>query len=1464
MSNPISYKLSIKIIFFVLGLCVIATNASALDYPHTGINSIRCDSCHYVYSDEPSYLPPWTNHSPQDIDDTQFNTLCWSCHNDVRAAYVKTHSSLQIDNSYGDWIVECRVCHNPHKQDQLRMYGSSSYLFSGISTTIQINQPQAGQSQLTMTGAGWTDDQFQGLVLLPNENGSRKKFGYKILSNTADTITVKKNIDLTKVTPGVDTFAVIYGKLINSTVKLDRITNSTPPKAGDKSVRFFNATGTNSFADGDAAYDGVCEVCHTLTTHFRNDGNGSDQLHSNMNFPAGTNCTVCHKHENGFRGMGGGAHVTHVTKATGPKLQCTDCHGINAPPILADNQNTANTSVCNNCHSVDGAAMAKTYFTNPPDTWITNEGQASFCGGCHDETPANSQADGLGYTAPNIVGDNTTYGFFITGHGKSSGTYPRMSWQDVAATGNPAANKLCTECHDLSINHFNSGNKRLKAGYENDINNSNCKQCHDPGLVATASPQWYTTYSEFQTSAHSSQKCSDCHNVHGSSGNNPAMTKANQENLCYQCHTEGVVQNNAVSGSALADDIEQAFSFSDRHNLETSFSIGAGNYSLECVTCHNVHIVSGQYWQADQGKSPVSRVSTPSNPTNNTTVWGDDAGEKMDDYAGAGVYRTPTGDTFSGAQLPDYATFCLDCHGQAGGAPFGIDWNGRPHGKQSANVPNGGGKCPDWYSCGKATGWNGDDCIGTESDCWPVMTRGKGDQLWSRKPYNHEERIAGANFVMVCTDCHEAHGSGVRSMIRSNPNGGTGTTIWNTMCNNCHYYYSDWHAGMSCGTASCHVSDSIHRMGSYSGAGNIRTFDPTLVLHYAFESNLNDSGDWNMDAKWMDNITGSYASGKNGQAIVLDGGKNVQVGTTNDNWSTDEGYHATWKYTEMKFNTTLEAWVYPTDNALSDYSIFTKHVGYANGGYAFELRKVNGTFRASFIAQLDNNGVTQDGRAGLRGAYSSTAVPLNKWTHVAVTFDRNGADRNSNDPAVGRIRIYVNGEDVTTSDSIGNYMQPTTGETSIFAFPENNGWNQVGVCYNDSWCAGEFSVGGFYGWQNEFIGRIDEAKVWNVTKDSAYFDTLDADAGPFISFAEGVIGSDQLSVTLSEGSFTDPGSSGALQTSDFIFNDSDNGRTVTGVTHTAGDSTATLTLSSALDDTNDFNVDTLAPVSLEMFDEYDNGADIGAVAITLTSSCPTGKVTFDLNESSGSAYVFDDQTLLSGQVYGNGTLTGSEFSGSGDGSSQYIMFNNNDACLQASTAMTLEARIKPTGLAGTANYIRRVLARDGGGNYQMSVWRNNSWTNFNAPDGEASIALWVNVLDNHGGNNWKVVLTNYTGAATIGENECPIVSDHWYQVKAVWNSAKPGGTLGQLFVPADIYVDDQGTDGAGAGENWAGNMNCTDVDESLKETDSFRFYTADEIITGNGSFAIGANRNNPANNLFNGLIDWITWVNTAD
>jgi predicted CxxxxCH...CXXCH cytochrome family protein len=124
----------------------------------------------------------------------------------------------------------------------------------------------------------------------------------------------------------------------------------TTPISGDKTVVFTAETGTNSFADGDATYDGVCEVCHTTnaSTYHYNTSAG-DHTHE-----AGTNCTVCH---------------THDTDFTAPA--CTDCHITNFPNWGTTDSHFAHTGkysyTCNTCHFERGSGTDYHLFTDALD-----------------------------------------------------------------------------------------------------------------------------------------------------------------------------------------------------------------------------------------------------------------------------------------------------------------------------------------------------------------------------------------------------------------------------------------------------------------------------------------------------------------------------------------------------------------------------------------------------------------------------------------------------------------------------------------------------------------------------------------------------------------------------------------------------------------------------------------------------------------------------------------------------------------------------------------------------------------------------------------------------------------------------------------------------------------------------------------------------------------------------------------
>jgi hypothetical protein len=241
------------------------------------------------------------------------------------------------------------------------------------------------------------------------------------------------------------------------------------------------------YADGSGSR--ICEVCHTTTKYYRTDGTspGGDHhfgedcsaCHSHCgefsHGGAGTGCIGCHGHDSGYeyapgqQSAGAGTFESHSTHTEhggddlrGPLLDCGACHDTAHLPYFKSGTDSngdgdydlSETDVCDTCHSPAGAYNG----VNDPligakANWHDGAyqqdggqdlkpGQENWCAGCHDD--GRSVCEGV--SAPNVMGDNATYGYNITGH-----------------------KITCSACHNVTNSHID-GDSRTYSHDSNPLN----------------------------------------------------------------------------------------------------------------------------------------------------------------------------------------------------------------------------------------------------------------------------------------------------------------------------------------------------------------------------------------------------------------------------------------------------------------------------------------------------------------------------------------------------------------------------------------------------------------------------------------------------------------------------------------------------------------------------------------------------------------------------------------------------------------------------------------------------------------------------------------------------------------------------------------------------------------------------------------------------------------------------------
>jgi hypothetical protein len=456
-------------------------------------------------------------------------------------------------------------------------------------------------------------------------------------------------------------------------------------------------------------------------------------------------------------------------------------------------------------------------YEGDPDTDNT-DGMTAFCLDCHDGDDSDSGVFSIGGGAPNI--ERWTY------------------WENSAhATGNHNGTKIsCFGTVDRKGKALGLRKQEVSIGCHGNGHGSKKVKLVGPAHAAAVSPNYSTE----------------------------------EEGLCYDtCHNSGSgIENLSISGlknpNGSYDGTPSTYPyFLWATNIKSDFggshhpvvnSENQAPYKLECTSCHAVHWANGKWWEIPNGKTPISRVGQIENAKTDQysldLLWGDEEGEKAKDYVeqyggtgsevnifdpdgyccgGGGkpaIYYKPKAWWEETDQIADTVTFCLDCHSTAARvrSNYTLSWGGNMHGGGNAGRPSAGGDSYKWWG-GDAEHPNGCDRDAGISAHF-IRNNADGYDIQATR-----EKFIGVNFVLMCTDCHGAHG-GDSSIWRQHANNGynestgepnlspAGSPTWNTSCNQCHYYYGAHHAGMSCGNASCHELNSIHKAKKLGSGGN--------------------------------------------------------------------------------------------------------------------------------------------------------------------------------------------------------------------------------------------------------------------------------------------------------------------------------------------------------------------------------------------------------------------------------------------------------------------------------------------------------------------------------------------------------------------------------------------------------------------------------------------------------------------
>jgi len=269
-----------------------------------------------------------------------------------------------------------------------------------------------------------------------------------------------------------------------------------------------------------------------------------------------------------------GAYRVEPSAAQTPKQ--TTAH---ARPNPANPGDFAGAATCETCH----AEIFKKFSDNPHSKLaLQHSGKGVTCESCHGAGKAHVESGGdksrildLASASPTRV-DETCLGCH-------AGAHPNF-----LRSLHAKANVSCTGCHTV---HDSAPDTVLLKANQPTL----CYQCH-----ADVKPAFAATFHHKVDEG--LMKCSDCHETHGTFGNNQVKSTADQNAVCVKCHAETggpfVYEHAPVKA-------EGCVGCHAPHGSQNARLLNITNVNTLCKQCHSV-IAAGTVHGMSGGSSELT------------------------------------------------------------------------------------------------------------------------------------------------------------------------------------------------------------------------------------------------------------------------------------------------------------------------------------------------------------------------------------------------------------------------------------------------------------------------------------------------------------------------------------------------------------------------------------------------------------------------------------------------------------------------------------------------------------------------------------------------------------------------------------------------------------------------------------------------------------------------------------------